>query len=206
MAFSPGKGRNERGTVHTSTFIQQARIHKQQSCNIQANRKQYNRLQARIYVQHSHLHRFYLQTAPHRATKSKDMATLTDKGGRQGPWTDVAWNLVDRPGPRDRRVLPAPSWRDGGQVATSTPHGLAWPRLTSGPWRGQRALSGSAAPPVCASSDRPLAGPRAQDQDDDDSHDPPPTTTELDFTITSRPTTNQRRTPNQPTTMNDQPT
>ena len=77
------------------------------------------------------------------------------------------------------RALVARRW----QVATSTSHGLAWPRLTSGPWRGQRALSGSAAPPVRASSDRPLAGPRAQDQDDDDSRDPPPTTTELDFTI-----------------------
>ena len=59
---------------------------------------------------------------------------------------------------------------------------------------GLHPTAGSAVPPVRASSDRPLAGPRAQDQDDDDSHDPPPTTTELDLTITfsthDQPTTN----------------
>ncbi len=81
--------------------------------------------QRSIYM-YSYLGKFTSQR--HGATaviQKQEMATLTDKGGRQGPWTDVAWNLVDRPGPRDRRVLPAPSWRDGGQVATSTPHGLA---------------------------------------------------------------------------------
>ena len=50
--------------------------------------KQYNRLLARWYVQHSYLHRFYLKTAPHHADNSKEMATPKDKGGRQGPWTE----------------------------------------------------------------------------------------------------------------------
>ena len=78
---------------------------------------------------------------------------------------------------------PRPRGATVGRSRRLLPHGLARPRLSSGPWRGQRALSGSAAPPVRTSSNRPLAGPRVQDQDDDDPHDPPATTTELDFSI-----------------------
>ena len=80
---------------------------------------------------------------------------------------------------------------------------LAW--SVSSLWRslhgraGSRPTAGSAALPVHASSDRPLAGPRAQDQDDDDSHDPPPTTTKLDLTMTFSPH-DQPTTNTQPTT------
>ena len=46
-----------------------------------------------FYVQHSHLHRFYLKTAPHHAKKSKEMATPTDKGADRvcGPMWRETW-------------------------------------------------------------------------------------------------------------------
>ena len=37
---------------------------------------------------------------------------------------------------------PRPRGATVGRSRRLLPHGLAWPRLTSGPWRGQRALSG----------------------------------------------------------------
>ena len=61
--------------------------------------------------------------------KKQRKATPKDKGGRQVRGPNVTWSLDDRPGTRDRRVLPAPSWRDGGKAATSTLHSLAWQHL-----------------------------------------------------------------------------
>ena len=85
------------------------------------NRKRtqsYNRLESyytRTLIQfyftrrrhHMHLHKSKAKSHPHR------------QGWQTGPWTKCARNLEERPGPRDRRVLPAPSWRDGGQAAMS---------------------------------------------------------------------------------------
>ena len=83
--------------------------------------------------------------------KKQRKATPIDKGGRQVHGPNVTWSLDERPGPRDRRVLPAPSWRDGGQVATSTPPrpGVAAPVLGHPAWS---VSSLRRSPPGCAGS------------------------------------------------------
>ena len=58
----------------------------------------------------------------------------------------VAWSLDDRMGPRDRSGLPAPSWCDDGQVATSASHGRQVSRARLRPCQGEviRAPAGNA--------------------------------------------------------------
>ena len=82
---------------------------------------------------HAHLYSFTWRTRRHdmHLHKSKGKSHPHRQGWQTGPWTKCAWNLDERPGPRDRRVLPAPSWRDGGkpQCQRNAPDSvfLAWP-------------------------------------------------------------------------------
>jgi len=140
--FKVGNRTQRTGNSSTSTFIQHRHVrhvctvtamnharkysHSNESCTYVQSKQANKELPPNKCLLFTHTVTYTSllnETAPHmHLYKKQRKATPKDKGGRQVRGPNVTWSLDDRPGPRDRRVLPAPSWRDGGQAATSTLH------------------------------------------------------------------------------------